>query len=189
MGWYIATRPVKLLVNPLRSLIADLDEISNPERDYLPYVKDMGGYAYVVSSRGCNGVCAYCVQQRSVTDPKGRRWRGRDPEEVADELQHLRQEFGIRLFSFVDDDFFGAHVNGKTHAEHVAQALIERDLDLTFLISVQPRDIEMESCALLKRAGLNSVILATDNFSQPVLDRYKKLTTVEQNLRSIQILE
>ena len=114
-------------VNPLRTLIANLNEISNPERDYLPYIKEMGGYAYVVSSRGCNGVCAYCVQQRSVTDPKGSRWRGRDPQEVADELQRLREDFGIRLFSFVDDDFYGAKVNGKTHAERVAEALIREE--------------------------------------------------------------
>ncbi len=188
-GLVYRTPDATLKVNPLRSLIADLDDISNPERDYLPYVKQMGGYAYVVSSRGCNGVCAYCVQQRSVSDPKGSRWRGRDPEEVADELQHLRENFGIRLFSFVDDDFYGAKVNGKTHAERVAEALIKRKLDLTFLISVQPRDIEYESTKLLKEAGMNSVILATDNFSQPVLDRYKKLTTVKQNLESIKILE
>lgn len=178
-----------IVVNPLRSLIADLNEISNPERDYLSYVKEMGGYAYVVSSRGCNGVCAYCVQQRSVSDPKGSRWRGRDPVEVANELKHLRDEFGIRLFSFVDDDFFGAKLNGKTHAERVAEALIERNVDISYLISVQPRDIEYESCALLKKSGMNSVILATDNFSQAVLDRYKKLTTVEQNIQSVRILE
>lgn len=177
------------VVNPLRPLIGNLDEISNPERDYLPYVKEMGGYAYVVSSRGCNGVCAYCVQQRSVSDPKGRRWRGRDPQGVAEELQYLRNEFGIKLFSFVDDDFYGAKVDGKTHAERVAEALIERNVDLTFLISVQPRDIDYDSCALLKKAGLNSVILATDNFSQSVLDRYKKLTSVEQNIKSVKILE
>lgn len=176
-------------INPLRTLIANLDEISNPERDYLPYIKEMGGYAYVVSSRGCNGVCAYCVQQRSVTDPKGSRWRGRDPQDVADELQRLREDFGIRLFSFVDDDFYGAKVNGKTHAERVAEALIERNVDLTFLVSVQPRDIEYESCALLKQAGMNSVILATDNFSQTVLDRYKKFTSVKQNIDSVKILE
>ncbi len=42
---------------------------------------------------------------------------------------------------------------------------------------------------MLKKAGLDSVILATDNFSQPVLDRYKKLTTVEQNIESVRILE
>ncbi len=47
------------------------------------------------------------------------------------------------------------------------------------------QDIEYESTKLLKQAGLNSVILATDNFSQPVLDRYKKLTSVKQNLDSI----
>jgi hypothetical protein len=35
---------------------------------------------------------------------------------------------------------------------------------------------------------VDSVILAVDNFSQPVLDRYRKLTSVAQNLESIRIL-
>ena len=141
----------------------------------------------MISSRGCNGVCSYCVQQRSTSEPGGRRWRGRDAAEVADEVQRLSQEFGINMFSFVDDDFFGSIVDGKTHAQRVAEALIERDLDVAILLSVQPRDVEYELFALLKRAGIDSLILAVDNFSQVVLDRYQKLTSVEQNLRSIEV--
>ena len=178
----------QLVVNPLRSLIPDLNMIPDPARDFLPAARDLGGYAYVLSSRGCNGACSYCVQQRSVADPTGRRWRGRDAKEVVDEVQELHEKYDIRLFSFVDDDFFGAKVDGKTHAERVAAELIRRNLDISILLSVQPRDVDPGIFALLKQAGVTSVILATDNFSQPVLDRYRKFTTVEQNLRSIKIL-
>lgn len=176
-------------VNPLRPLIKDLDSIPDPARDVLPLAAGMGGYAYIVSSRGCNGVCAYCVQQRSVTDPQGRRWRGRKPSEIVDEVQSLNEEYGLRRFSFVDDDIFGANVNGKTHAHRVAEELIERDLDVSILVSIQPRDVNYEVFSLLKKAGVDSAILAVDNFSQPVLDRYRKLTTVDQNIRSMEILQ
>ncbi len=130
----------KVAANPLRSLIADLDQISNPENAITCHTSRKWAATLMWSARaGCNWVRAgNCVQQRSVSDPKGSRWRGRDPEEVADELQHLRQQFGIRAFSFVDDDFYGAKIDGKTHAEKVAEALIKRKLDLNFLISVQP---------------------------------------------------
>ncbi len=80
---------------------------------------------------------------------------GRDPlKKWQNELQHLRQEFGIKLFSFVDDDFFGPKVDGKTHAERVAEALIEKNVDLNFLISVQPRDIEYDSCAYAEKSRI-----------------------------------
>jgi hypothetical protein len=71
----------------------------------------------------------------------------------------------------------------------VAQALIERKLDVSILLSIQPRDVEHDLFLLLKRAGLKSVILAVDNFCQTVLERYRKFTTVEQNVSSIKILE
>jgi anaerobic magnesium-protoporphyrin IX monomethyl ester cyclase len=178
-----------IVKNPLGQLIPNLNTIPDPARDFLYLATKIGGYAYIVSSRGCNGACSYCVQQKSVTDPKGKRWRGRDPEKVAAEVQHLREELGIRQFSFVDDDFFGPIVNGKTHALQVAESLIRRNLDLSILLSVQPRDVDYEIFTLLKQAGVDSVILAVDNFSQSVLDRYRKFTTVKQNLRSIEILK
>jgi radical SAM superfamily enzyme YgiQ (UPF0313 family) len=163
--------------------------IPDPARDFLPIARDLGGYAYVISSRGCNGSCSYCVQQRSVTAPKGRRWRGRSAREVVDEMQELYKKNKVRLFSFVDDDFFGASANGKTHAEQVADELISRKLDVSILLSVQPRDVDPKIFALLNRAGVDSVILAIDNFSQPVLDRYRKFTTSKQNLQSIKTLQ
>ncbi|HUI87193.1 MAG TPA: radical SAM protein [Anaerolineales bacterium] len=179
----------QIVANPLRPLIADLDAIPNPARDFLPIARDMGGYAYVVSSRGCNGTCSYCVQQLSVSGPNGRRWRGRSAKDVVDEMQRIYERDHVRLFSFVDDDFFGARVHGKTHAEQVAEEIIRRSLDVSILLSVQPRDVDPKIFPLLKRAGVDAVILAIDNFSQPVLDRYCKFTTTAQNLKSIDTLQ
>jgi radical SAM superfamily enzyme YgiQ (UPF0313 family) len=179
----------KVITNPLRQLIPELDKLPNPARDMTPLISRLGGYAYVLSSRGCNGVCAYCVQQRSVSEPRGSRWRGRNPLAVVDEIRQIKEQYGVRLISFVDDDFFGALVNGKTHATRVAEALIAQNLDISILLSVQPRDVSYPEFALLKQAGVNSVILAVDNFSQPVLDRYRKLTSVQQNIDSLRILK
>ena len=123
----------QVVANPLRPLIPELDTIPDPARDFLPIARDLGGYAYVLSSRGCNGVCSYCVQQHSVTAPKGQRWRGRSAKEVVDEIQEIYEHQKVRLFSFVDDDFFGTKVNGKTHAELVAEEIIRRNLDISIL--------------------------------------------------------
>ena len=178
----------KVVINPLRPLISDLDSIPHPERDLLPLAVQRGGYAYVLSSRGCNGTCAYCIQQRSVSDPEGNRWRGRNPKDVVEEIADIVECYNTRNISFVDDDLFGGAKGDETHAHRLAQAIIECGLDIDLLISVQPFDVEHKVFKLLKKAGLASVILAVDNFSQPVLDRYCKMTAVHQNLRSIEIL-
>lgn len=178
----------QIQINPLRSLISDLRQLPHPSRDYLDLAVQRGGYAYITASRGCRGGCAYCVQQRSVKDPEGKRWRGRDPKDVVDEIEKSIQLSGGRLFSFVDDDFFGIPLDGKTIAERISQEIIDRGIDIKILISVQPRDVELEKFKLLKKAGLKSVILAVDNFSQAVLDRYKKYSDLEDNLRSMDIL-
>jgi radical SAM superfamily enzyme YgiQ (UPF0313 family) len=178
----------ELVVNPLRRLIPDLDSLPHPARDLLPVVVEYEGFAYVLSSRGCNGVCSYCIQQRSVSDPRGDRWRGRDARDVVNEIETLVNTYGVSNVSFVDDDLFGGNRKGETHAHRLAQAMIERNLNVNLLISVQPCDVEQQVFSLLKQAGLASVILAVDNFSQPVLDRYKKLSSVQKNLASIQVL-
>ena len=178
----------KTRLNPLRPLIPDIDKVPHPARDHLGLTIQQGGYAYLISSRGCRGNCAYCVQSRSVSDPHGKRWRGRDPEDVVDEIERFVQEKGARLISFVDDDIFGPTRNGENNAHRLAQAIIARDLDVILLTSVQPRDVKPDTFALLKQAGLKSVILAVDNFSQSVLNRLQKYSNVNDNLRSISIL-
>jgi radical SAM superfamily enzyme YgiQ (UPF0313 family) len=178
----------KIQINPLRPLISNLNRITIPARDYLPITVRLGGYGYVSSSRGCNGICSYCVQQRSVTDPTGQRWRGREPELVVDEIEQMTKLYECKKISFIDDDFIGPRKGEQSHAYKIAQEIIKRNLDLSILISIQPRDVETQLFMTLRAAGVDSAILAVDNFSQSVLDRYHKLTTVEQNIKSISIL-
>ena len=175
--------------NNLRPLISDLDSIPFPARDYLQRVKELNGYAYIISSRGCNGYCAYCVQQMAVSNPHGSRWRGRSAAGIIQEIEEIITASDIRKFSFVDDDMFGVGASKHAHIEALADALIEKQFGLSILLSVQPRDVEHEIFAKLKKAGVDSVILAVDNFSQSVLNRYHKNTTVEQNLKSMEILK
>jgi anaerobic magnesium-protoporphyrin IX monomethyl ester cyclase len=177
------------VVNPLRSLIPDLGTVPMPARDHLDLAIQLGGYAYIISSRGCRGKCAYCVQSLSVSQPSGSRWRGRDPVDVVDEMEQAIKSSGARLFSFVDDDIFGPTKDGENNAHRLARTIIDRGLDVSVLTSVQPKDVKPEVFALLKKAGFASVILAVDNFSQNVLNRYQKYSNLADNFQSIEVLD
>jgi anaerobic magnesium-protoporphyrin IX monomethyl ester cyclase len=178
----------KLQVNPFRRLIPDLNTVAHPARDFLPLAVQRGGYTYIASSRGCKGHCTYCVQQRSVLEPAGKRWRGRDAKDIVDEIEACVTEQEARRISFIDDDFFGPFTDPETHAHRVAREIIARELDLEILISVQPRDVQMEVFTLLKKAGLKSTILSVDNFSPTALARFGKYSTLQDNFHSIEVL-
>ena len=96
--------------NPERPLICDLDNLPYPGyhhvsehmRDY--YFALMAEleepFAIVEGSRGCSHNCSYCSQWRFWTG----RQRSKTPRRVADEMEHLHDEYGSRFFWLTDDD-------------------------------------------------------------------------------------
>jgi hypothetical protein len=186
-GLTYRSRNGHIISTPGRAPIQELDALPVVARDTLPLVTKARGFIYVLSSRGCLGSCSYCVRAQE-TRANGRRWRPRDPELVVAETEAAVAGSGNYRVSFVDDDFFGVPEGGQSHAERVARAILKRGLQIEFLISVQPRAIEHPTFALLKEAGLRSVILAADSFCQPALDRFNKGVTVDRVLHSIDVL-
>ena len=65
------------------------------------------GIAPLVSSRGCYANCTFCciAAWHEQTLP-GKRYRLREPDDVADEMVAMQRERGIDIFVFHDDNFF-----------------------------------------------------------------------------------
>ena len=57
-------------------------------------------YATVLSRRGCRARCSFC----GVRNFNGAGVRVRDPADVVDEMEHLRDVYGVRHFDWLDDD-------------------------------------------------------------------------------------
>ncbi|MCD6263088.1 B12-binding domain-containing radical SAM protein [Candidatus Bathyarchaeota archaeon] len=89
----------KVVVNPPRELIRDLDELPVPDRDLLPFKKYP--VATVQTSRGCPYNCIFCNINRFY----GRRIRLRDPRRVAEECFTLVKRYGREKIFFFGDAF------------------------------------------------------------------------------------
>jgi len=91
---------------PARGPIQDLDGLAFPLESYPCY--DSKAYSddamvvpgALITSRGCPARCTFCANY--VT---GRAYRWRSPENVVSEMRTLRECYGIRHFSFLDDAF------------------------------------------------------------------------------------
>ena len=75
------------------------DDLLAPER----YPTLQAGRVHMQTSRGCPSRCGFCYN----TGFNERRWRGKSPARVVDEMQYLLQRFPqVRIVDPVDDNFF-----------------------------------------------------------------------------------
>ena len=120
--------------NPPRKYIEHLDSIPFPARHLLPMdiyfetaLKETNyamrnKIATVITSRGCPGKCIYCA----VKTVWGRRWRGRSPQNVVDEIEHLNRKYGVGEIHFLDDSI---SVN-RDRLMGICDEIIRRKLDI-----------------------------------------------------------
>jgi radical SAM superfamily enzyme YgiQ (UPF0313 family) len=169
-----------------------LDELPPPHRYFFEFTQSerqrCAGYvAGILASRGCYARCNFCYIQAFAETYGGKYpWRGRTPAKVADEIEELYREHGVREFAFLDPNFFGPGRSGREWGATLAQEIINRDLaGIAFSIYARANDIEYESIRLLKRAGLYAVFIGIESFNQSVLNSYRKCKTILRLFRNL----
>ena len=102
----------KIIINPRREFIANLDDLPDPTWHLLPmdiYLKRQTKTrefsmrtprTNIITSRGCPGNCVFC----SIHAIWGHCWRPRSPERVVSEMEHLIKTYGVREFYVLDDN-------------------------------------------------------------------------------------
>ena len=86
--------------------------------------------AYVFGSRGCLSQCDYCCVTKLHSFAPGPGFRQRDPEWIADEMESLYRNRGIRQFVFHDDNFLvPSEAKNLKRINVLDEAFTERRLD------------------------------------------------------------
>jgi radical SAM superfamily enzyme YgiQ (UPF0313 family) len=180
----------KIIENKDRPTLVDLDSLPFPERDMLPYALKYSKDIYLSTSRGCWGSCTYCSISPFLPDgfhsPK---WRCRSTKNVVNEIELLLSEYDHNFFGVGDSNFIGPGRVGEKRALDIADEIINRNLAIKFAVYTRVDQVEYKLFKRLKEAGMTTVYLGVESGVQSMLDRWKKNTTVEQNLRAIDICE
>ena len=90
---------------PKRGPVAQLDALPWPARRQTALGIGGARLAFILTSRGCIGECAYCSIRAFNRDMGGPRFRLRRPEAIADEVADLYHRLGVRIFCAQDDLF------------------------------------------------------------------------------------
>ncbi len=138
--------------------------------------------AVVSTSRGCDQECTFCSQQAFWRQT----WRARSAESVVDELEMLRDRFGVGVMMFSDE----TPTLDRERWERMLDLLIERDLGLHLLMETRVDDILRDEDILEKyrEAGVRHVYVGVERTDQASLDMFKKNTKVEMGKRAIELI-
>lgn len=144
--------------------------------------------ASIYTSRGCGGRCTYCSAPelgKLVIE----KWRYRPVQSVIDEIKYLVTRFGVEYINIIDENFFGYGKNGINRLYDLAQGIIKSGVRVKFWAEIRVDiDFDEELFSLLKKAGLQDVLLGLESGSQSTLNRWRKGTTVEQNMKAVEFI-
>ena len=137
------------------------------------------GALNVQTQRGCPFRCCYCTYPLI----EGRRRLERPAELVAEEFGEL-QRSGAK-HAFIVDSVFNSSAR---HVREVCEALLKRDVRVSWGCFLRPQGLTAELVSLMVRAGLAHVEFGSDSFCDEVLTAYQKDFTFADITHSTELL-
>jgi anaerobic magnesium-protoporphyrin IX monomethyl ester cyclase len=142
----------------------------------------LGRAAIVQFSRGCPHKCTYCGQHEFWV-----RWRHRDPVKLADEIQRLRRQHGVRFITLADENPTTLRAQWRRFLEELAH----RQLGVHFFATIRATDIvrDAELLPLYRAAGILYVLMGVESTSDEVLRQVRKGSTTRHDHQACQLLK
>ena len=130
------------------------------------------GFFHVSTTRGCPYPCTYC----NAPNLSGKKLRHRSVDRVIEELTVLKERYGARRFSIIDDEF----TLSKKYATSFCQGLIDSKLNLKWDC---PNGVRMDSLypellQLMEAAGCDAMCVGIESGNERVQSLIKKKVTV-----------
>lgn len=167
----------RLIRNPGRPLIADLDWLPLPDRRLLNndlYVRPDTGerQATVLTARGCPMNCIFCL----VKVVSGKVIAKRSPGSIVDELKKCVSDFGISNFYFRADTFTW----DRDWVLEICDRIREADLRISWVCNSRVNTLDDDLLRRMKDAGCWMIGLGVESGSQAILDKIQKGVTLAE---------
>ncbi len=166
----------KIMVNPPREYIVNLDELPLPAYHLLdmsrylnPHLRYRTNTKFrreiqLITSRGCPFNCVFC----SIHTHMGRRWRAHSVDYVLSHIDHVVHRYGVQHIHFEDDNLtldterFGRILDG----------LRERGLRISWTTSngIRADNLTLPLIQKMKESGCTDLFIGIESGDQEILD-------------------
>ncbi|MBK7465068.1 MAG: cobalamin-dependent protein [Betaproteobacteria bacterium] len=170
----------KIVVNPRRDRILDLDELPFPAYEKLagfPHAYHLPLFAYekrygatMITSRGCPYTCSFC--DRTVFE---RLYKTNSAQYTYDHMKYLRDNFGVYHINMYDDLFTAK----KQRVMDLCDLLIENPLGVQWNCAIRTGHTSDEMLAKLKQAGVLMVSMGIESADPAMMERHKAGVTLD----------
>lgn len=150
--------------------------------DWPTYVANGAPYP-IQTKRGCALRCVYCA----YNNIEGRSYRLRDPRLVADEIEAVVREHGVRSIDFVDSTFNIPAPHAIRLCEQLAARRLPDDLQLSTM-GINPAVMTPELLDSMRRAGFANLMCTPESASDVTLKSLRKGFTREQVIHAAEQL-
>jgi radical SAM superfamily enzyme YgiQ (UPF0313 family) len=142
------------------------------------------GRAHIQTSRGCPSRCGFCYN----TGFNKRRWRGKSPQRVVDEMTHVLRLFPwVKIIDPVDDNLFV----DKKRVEAICGEILKRGIRIAWRANCRFDYLaryDAEFVSLLERAGCMELDFGGESGAERLQELVCKDVTAEQILTSVRKL-
>ncbi|MGF3521629.1 MAG: B12-binding domain-containing radical SAM protein, partial [Candidatus Bathyarchaeia archaeon] len=165
------------VITPPRPFIEDLDSLPFPARHLLPMKELFAAVkqnpirgeirkpcARVLTSRGCPNNCIFCSNHIVM----GKKWRGRTPKNVVDELQQIVETYGVQQVDFEDDNL----TFNKKRVEAICDEIVNRGLDIEWYTpnGVRADGLDATLLTKMRKSGCQRIMVAPESGVQRVVN-------------------
>jgi radical SAM superfamily enzyme YgiQ (UPF0313 family) len=178
----------KIIKNPPRPLITDVDSLPFPARellgDAMDYIPPPATYkrkpvAVIMTSRGCNRKCIYCFQ---IDKERKNGIRFRSVENVMDEIELCLKQ-GYKEIKFIDDNLAADY----NRALEIALEIKKRNFDFTWFTSACVHHVDKPLLKAFKEAGCWAILFGAESGVQRNLNTIRKGIKLEQTVNAVRI--
>lgn len=182
----------KIIKTEQRPLINNLDSLPFPKQEFFvnkryPFyypvnIKKKINVGYILSSRGCQYNCVFCLPVER--DSYGKAFRMRNPKNVVDEMKLLRSK-GVNVIYFIDDFFTG---NSK-YVLNICDEIINRKLNLKWIAQCRIDSLNKDLLVKMKKAGCSTLCLGIESGSDRVLKILNKGINKNQITETVKMIK
>lgn len=166
--------------NQARQTRVDFKNLPFPSRDFM--AKNGTKIAMLSTSRGCGAQCSFCASQLFF-----KKWRGREPERVVDEIEEVVNRFGIKAFDFIDSSLEDPNPD-RMH--RIAQGIVDRNLNIFYYAHIRAefhKKATHEIMTALKQSGLCTVCIGVESGNEADLKLYNKIANTGDMEKAIEL--
>ncbi len=173
-----------VITNP-REPIMDLDSIPFPAwnlfpMDYYalarrPHIKNSERVFPIVASRGCPFNCNFCYRM-----DKG--YRMRSVESIIEEIQILKNDYGISYFNFLDELL----MSSPSRAIAISEAFIKAKLNIKWFCTGRLNFAKLEVLKAMREAGCVLVCYGIESMDDNILKVMNKKLTTAQIIKGVE---